>query len=874
MLFLALLLNFVSLAAPAHSTITPTPLASSSLVGTVLGADGKPLAGATVLVADRRTEHAWPLESEFARKSSEHPVQEKITDLDGRFRITNLLGGAARMVVRSSDHATLRNERVMLAARSTTDLGDVQLALSGTVRGSVVDSGALAISNAKIYSFPRRAESVGFGTDTAAFELETDGLGQFELKSLPLGEWTLLIAAEGHAVQRFEGSLLPNDSSSKARVLRLQSEAEIGGQVHSLPSVRDLSHLVVRAVPASELDPKGVHAKLAQGYVEAEVEVGGAFWFESLLPDTTYIVRAGLRTQEFGVHDAWAPTAIIRSGNQNGRLEWLPSARVSFRALDVATAELAEGYELRLEGASPNEPKLPKGPVKRHLVKEVRPTHPDATIVIAAGGNGYRKFKSQAIKLEPGILSKAQDVTLWKHPVLEIQVTDALTRRPIYRANVVLREDQYKPPPRKSFFGLTEQNGKLSINDSPGIPRRVGISARGYAPQAFTSPFELVEGVLLVELEQGFDLTAKVSNSDGDALAAEGVVVGFGETRDRFLFSGTDTEGHTAYTDADGVAWFQHLGTAEYEFLLASWDVYADLVMPQNVRLEKGPVRELSFGIDTRTRIEGRVLEAGLPVAGAEVHCDGLRVRTDLEGAFVLDPVNPKTRAVTVSHPSRAADHTELIGLNFTKNEIDLRLPETLIEGIVLDTKGEPVDGAAIYLSDDRWQRSGSLGRAYDESLFRMQRDSRAEPVAVSDHRGWFTIRGVGEALGATLSARTSDGFVGLLRVRGIRAGGQITGVELVVRAPAVLNIRPLEEKLTGAGRIALVATFNGEAQGGTWMRVLAPYTGQSWKLTDLPGGKWHLTLVSLSDFGAIQDFDEMKRVRINSNETFDLTLD
>ena len=874
MLLLALLFHVVSAVSAAQPSSPLVTRASSSLVGVVLDSDGDPIMGAQVLVADRRTQHNWPLESELAQQSKDYPVQEGLTDLDGRFRVTGLWAGPARVVIRASKYSTLRLGRVHLAARSATTLEGALLTSGETFKGSVTDASALPVGGAKVYSLPRREASRGLGIEAAVFEVETNGLGRFELNSLPLGEWTLLIAAKGHAVQRFEGALLPDDASRNQQQFYLPPKASIHGLVHSLPVVRDLSHLVVRAIPASELDQDSIRPHMAQGFTESHVQEGGSFEIPGLLPDTLYFVRAQLRTQKFTVQDAWSSTALLQSGSSGGRLQWLPSARVSFRALDVASSELAEKFELSFVGASPVRPELSPGPQVKHLIKDVRPTLPGDTMSITAGGPGYRKFESQPFRLTPGQLSEAEDVMLWPHPVLKFQVVDALTKFPIHRAQVMLKEDLNNPVPHTNRMGLTGPIGKVTINDMVGVPRRASASAPGYAPKILISPFELIDDLLRIELERGFDLTATVENSDGEPIPGEGVTFNVDRKEDKYQLGGTKDSNKTAYTDASGVAWFEHLGALEYEFVLASWDLHRDLVIPQKVIPEQGPVRQIRFGIDSRTRLKGRVLEVGLPIAGAEVRCDGLRVRTNKEGEYSFDPVKPSTNSARVDHPDRAATHHAELTLQLTDNELDLQLPLTTIQGVVVDATGQPVANAAIYLADDRWQRAVNPANAEGENLFRVALETRTEPVALSDINGWFSVAGLDAALGVTLSARTAEGFVGLKRVRGIRKGSQITGVELIVQPPAILNIQPLNEEITGGSLLALVATYDGESQAGSWMRVLAPYTGQSWNLDDLPGGRWDITLVALTEFGNVVATDRLERIRIASGEAFDLPLD
>ncbi len=877
MLLTILLFHLSVLLAPSTPTAPIDRGGSSTLVGVVLDGDGLPLVGAKVFVADRRAKHSWPLESEVAHDPKDHPVRQATTDVEGRFRVTNLWPGPARAVFRGDGHATLRLGRVILSARNDTDIGSVQLTKSRVIKNSIVDKDGLAIVGAKLYSLPRREESRGFGVRTAAYETKSNPLGIFELSTLPLGEWTVLVEADGFATQRFEGVLLSDEPERRYDPFVLQAGVTLRGQVHSLANVTDLSKLVVRAIPAAELLEDKSTVDLAQGYVQTSVQGGGAFKFENLRPNTVYVLRAQQRTQSFRELDFWSPTAIVNSSDERARLEWFPSARVSFRALDVATGSIARDFELRLHGASPEEPKLtaPSSTAQgTQLIRNVRPTAPGNKVLLAAGGNGYREFQSRELTLVPGQLTQGGDVTLWAHPTVTLLVVDALTKLPIHRARIVLQEEESKPPPLLRFAGLTDVGGKLSINDSPGFPRRVSITASGYAPQVVISPFELVDDVLRVELEHGFDLTALVSNSDGDPLAGEGVRATFGKRANEHLFAGTDDAETVAYTDAEGVAWFHNLGSLEYEFLLAAWDPNVDVVVPQKVLPVKGPVQGIRFGIDPRTRIEGRVLEAGLPLSAAEVRVDGLRVRTNEEGRYILDPVDPKSRFISISHSSRATAHRDELRLDLSTNLIETDLPVTSIRGVVLDSKNLPVPGAAVYLASSRWQDTVKLSDAYDRNLFRVAAQDKREPVAVTDLTGQFQVNGVSEALGVTLSARTSDGFVGLERVRGVRPGSEITDVVIAVLPPSAVHVQPLNDRIGGSEHLALVATFAGEAQAGGWMRVLAPYTGQSWRLNDLPAGRWDFTLVRLSEFAKILETDRVGRQRLEPGEAFNLSLD
>ena len=866
-----ILLAFVGLLVPG---IIAASGDSSGATGIILDSRGRPVPNAEVYIADLRSNHDWCIESKAANSSIDHPVRSAITDAEGRFSISNLEAGRARLAVRAKGHVTLRLERIFLEALDVTELGPYSLEEGAQLKAFVTDRQDIPVENARIYSFPDRASSQGLGARTAALETTSDLRGAFETNTLPLGEWTILIEAEGFAAQRFEGTLLHQEHQGSPLQFRLSHSHAIRGRVTTLASVRDLSELLIRGIPIEEFDLERPDPTLAQGYVTASVERAGGFQLGPLRPDTLYLLRAQKKSQSFTVKDAWAPTALVMSGSANAQLKWFPSSKVSFSTSQVFDGKAPKEVRIELLGTSHEKPILQRSEDKNRTIKEVRPAHPDAAFHLIASGNGYREFQSRKLKLVPGETTQAGDVPLSEHSTLTVKVIDSKSKAPIPRARVVLKQTESIPAPRKSAEGQTSPNGVLTINQFPGTPMVLGIAADDYAPRVFQSPFESLSDVLLVELDPGLSLSVNVHNSDGSPVAGEGVRARFGRRFNQFAFEGTQDETRLHHTNEKGTAWFRGLASLEYSFELTNWDPNASTSLPQNLTPVEGPMGQVRFGLDSRTTLVGKILEDGFAVNSAEFRLDGLRVRTDEGGNFRLDDVHPGHHPWVATHPDRVLSHTGAVFLDVSDNLFEFDLPVTILEGVVRDALSAPVGGASLHLSANRWQEDVDLETLRGENLFRAARESRSPELGFTSLDGFFSLKGVPEALGLTLSARTQDGFVAFQRVRDIRAGAVISDIELQLQPPVSLFIPALNQPLRSEILLALVATFQGEAQAGIWMRVLAPYKGQSWRLGGLPAGSWEIARVALSDFGEVLGVEHLGRIKLEPGERGEYAID
>lgn len=854
-------------------TLTSLPQ-SSGATGVVLNHEGKPLPGAHVYVSDSRSTHDWPLECAAAHASNDRPVRHGFTDLDGRFSFARLNGGPARLVVRAAGHATLRMDSIRLAGRGSTNLGSIQLAQGAKLKGIVKNAQDEPIKGARIYSFPHRDRSKGLGKDLAAFEVETNTRGEFELESLPLGDWTLLIEGDDYPVHRFEGTRLQREFLTNPLPFRLTKGVLLRGRVNTMTSERNLNKLEIRAIPADELIPNGPNPTYSQGYVTATAERTGTFKLEPLRPDTLYLLRAQEPEDSFLKEDRWAPMSIVNSNDESARIEWLPSCKVKFRALDVATAEAPDEFQIRILGATPEEPYIDATPKKNHVIEGVRPTAPTNEFLLRATGNGYREFQSRTFELVPGQTIRAGDVSFWKHATVTVRVMNRETGSPIPGAQVILKETEAVPPPRRTAKAVTDGAGRATLNQFPGSPLAIGVIAQGFAPTILPSPFELKDGEFQIELTEDLEVAARILDSDGEPVVGYGVRRTYGEDHERFLFAGTEHAVETLYTDNEGIARFTGLGAFEYAFELVEWDNLPGTFIPQRILPIVDAEQMLSFGLDPTTHLIVKIVESHLPLAAAELRIGGQRIRTNQEGKLRVDGLRPGLHRYQVTHPNRVMSHVDEVYLEVTENELEIHLPVGSVTGEVVDGLGKGLAGVPIYIFEDRWLETFDAEHLVGKNLFRSVNARRPEPSAVTDHDGRFTLHGVRESLGMTVSARTADGFTGTVRVRGIRADSNVETGPIVVRPPATLKIVALNEEIRPKGILTLVATFQGETQAGGWPYVEAPYTGRSWWLHQLPAGWWEFSLIALDDYGAVIDGERFGRVHLEPGEEREYSLD
>ena len=185
----------VTLAAGEHVAVEHELERGRAVTGVVLGADGSPVIGATILISAGGTEPQWLFPAGHS-------------DAQGRFACAGLrtygLVGATHAQLGTSEFLLLRNEMGVVKAE------DIVLRLPGTslsVRGRVVDHQGRPVGGAWVqlgeYSGHMRQDDDDHLWQRAPATLRTtDADGRFSVSGLPPGDCPVLVYRQGFAPHR------------------------------------------------------------------------------------------------------------------------------------------------------------------------------------------------------------------------------------------------------------------------------------------------------------------------------------------------------------------------------------------------------------------------------------------------------------------------------------------------------------------------------------------------------------------------------------------------------------------------------------------------------------------------------------------------
>lgn len=304
------------------------------LVGTVLGDDGRPLAGATVQCspgfagmqdfANVDFEDLDGFDPQAMTERLREGMAQRVavqTDEQGRFRIR--APGTGRNVglrVLARGHETL-DRQAERPADKDTDLGALTLKRGAVVAGRVVDPRGNPIVGARVL----RME--GFEMQFAGFDFqvpgqeaweglrggavtETDADGRFELAYVPAGEFALRARHPDHPGARSDTLQAQVGQSVQGVLITMQPGAAMRGVVTGIPTgvnnVRVMASQKRDAMPGGAGEVGGVNFMsmmgdaadmmgdlgLPFGERQSEVDAEGRFEFRGLEQGKTYRVWA------------------------------------------------------------------------------------------------------------------------------------------------------------------------------------------------------------------------------------------------------------------------------------------------------------------------------------------------------------------------------------------------------------------------------------------------------------------------------------------------------------------------------------------------------------------------------------------------------
>jgi protocatechuate 3,4-dioxygenase beta subunit len=260
---------------------------------------------------------------------------------------------------------------------------------------------------------------------------------------------------------------------------------------------------------------------------------------------------------------------------------------------------------------------------------------------------------------------------------------------------------------------FSDKNGLVRLNDLPagdyifvGIPPSDRLPV-AISPTVTVASAEKVKVTISVPATGG--IVGKLVDEKGNPIAGEFVSVWKEDETQEERLLGYNLP--TAVTKSDGSFTLENLPERSY-IIATSFGVAGGLVTTwQNVYVRKGETAKATVAVISEmptVSITGEVIDSsGKPVSGATVLVNSepmLRAVTDENGRFSFSEIpafrynRPATYSVTVMKPGFAS-RSETVKIEDGKSpEVRLMLePGALIEGQLVNEKGEPVGGMPVY---------------------------------------------------------------------------------------------------------------------------------------------------------------------------------
>lgn len=342
---------------------------------------------------------------------------------------------------------------------------------------------------------------------------------------------------------------------------------------------------------------------------------------------------------------------------------------------------------------------------------------------------------------------------------VQVTVMDAVDKTPIANATVELRGMDVQTE-------TTDVAGRAVIRPVVADGYWVVAHAPGHAKQhsRVRVPASRDRVETEIYLRRGAAVNGRVVSPDGEPVVGAAV-----------LYSGAsewaqqaDPRQDSATTDKNGTFRFEALPVGTFRFT-ARDDSHApgssELVTLDGVT----ETSDIVIAMEPAAVIVGRVETVnGEPVSSARVRVtvkvDSFfrgRIRqaySDERGAFEIQGLPRKSLQVVAAHEDGSSQIVEVDMKQAPhEREVSLRLENTdVIAGIVVDSEGEPVDGAQVFAFPD-FSKGARIGRG--------SMQLRGFPTTLSDPAGQFSMRGMEPGayeVRASPPGSSSRGFGGL----------------------------------------------------------------------------------------------------------------
>ncbi len=637
------------------------------VVGTVVDIEGRPVTGAQV-------ELLWLLDPYEFRSLRDSPATAATTNDQGAFVLPATAPGEYEVDVSHSAYAQRPTTRVAVpAGESDFEIGDLTLVAGSTIHGIVTGPDGRPVAGAAIQSIGEyRTGGAPIRTATADVD------GRFRIEGLSSDLVDLGVRASGYPVLT-RADVRPNNDEPV--LFELKPGASVAGRV------LDSGGNGVAGIPVSlsiERDYLGSEDwRLWNGEDTDPQRMTGAegrFRFEGLMAGT-WSAAAKKGTEGAKLDQiALAPGAereielLLQTRDRltvivtMGAGEPVAQARIRVQS----PGELLPGGYGRTDGSGRVEMDIDPGP---------------ATVKIT-----HRKLRdaSREVQLEPG----DNELRFELQPGLEISGTvRSYDGTALALATVEARTEYSRGAEGHETNTASDQNGAFRVTGLESRRYILTVRASGHADGGPEEPIEIGDAAI-----QGIEIVL-----EPEATIA-GVVTGLSRSdlNQVEVYARKGPRSRDATTDTEGNFSVQGIGPG-------AWDVTAikgawERTVERTVSIERGTTEvfvELPF--ERGLRLSGRVVEDGAPLGGARMFVGDQETRTDQEGRFALEGLDPGPNEVIVSRADWSGTQYQSIDLQTDLEgvRIELEPAAATVAGVVVDAAtGQPLDRAHLTAAD------------------------------------------------------------------------------------------------------------------------------------------------------------------------------
>ena len=671
-LILALAVASAALAAAPAPTPSPSPKAAATpfVEGTVVGPDGKPVAGALVSV------------QLAAAVNFGEPTMTARTDSAGRFRIA----------VKSASTHIVRVEALGLAARTLPRVRpgeSLRIALDkgGSIEGLVRDGTTGApVPGITVEARLETARGMGIVWERGAgvVRAKTDAQGRFRLEGLAPGLHTLAARGPGAAAQRRGVAL------GKRTELYLFPGGGLDGNVRG-PDGAAIAGAAVAVESAIPFGPRST----------SDVEVTDARGHYAFVGIDPGLYRVVARHADFA--PAWATVAVERGDDASADLTLAPPAAIAGRLVGSADRPTPGRVTIaEADGAAPPLSLAPTmaadaGPDGRFRIEKVSP----GSYVLSATAPGYGAKRAEIVVGGRQLIADVGDVALQTGLVIRGRVREA-TGAAVAEARINAFRDRSMGEDRGE--GRTDAEGSFAIGGLREGTYRLAVFAPGHA-MVDREVEAGAEGVDIV-LETAGSLSGTVVDHRGQPVENFRVLARMPPPTSmaggRVMMGPPRSE---SISSADGRFIVDEVAPGTYVVEVSAPERATSTVT--NVKVSAGAATDMGrVTLGAGGIVRGSVVDAaGAPVPAAVVTVQGVgrtfafgptaapEAVTDAGGLFEMRGVATGAIQVTARHPSFAEGRASA-DVDPAKDPPEVRI--ALLQGGRIEGRARRRDGTAV----------------------------------------------------------------------------------------------------------------------------------------------------------------------------------